>query len=260
MKKYILSLTLILLYCAVYADNRAEKWNIAKATHFIISYKHAPEDFIDKLIDNAEQYYDEITDELGFRRYDFWLWDDRAKIYIYDNSVDYQLATGQPAWSGGCAYIKGKIIHTFPYAQSFFETILPHEMGHIIFREFVGFDNPALPLWLEEGVACYQQKLKYSTANAAIRQALSEDKFMPLNKLSGFNPQSADGEAVQIFYAESFSVIDFLIRDFGRDSFVLFCRSLRDKKDLERAIAANYNFKNIDALNEAWVKYLRDEE
>ena len=33
----------------------------------------------------AESYYYEISENLGFTRYEGWTWDDRAKIYIIDD-------------------------------------------------------------------------------------------------------------------------------------------------------------------------------
>ncbi len=257
MRKFILCLSAVLISynSAIAAD---DNWHITKSTHFIVYYKNAPENFIKELIDKSEDYYNKIASDLGFTRYNFWLWDNRAKIYIHDNAADYQAATGQPKWSAGSAMPGQKIIRTFPYAQGFFEKTLPHEMGHIIFREFVGFNNPAVPLWLDEGVASYQEKLTYSRANTFLRKALEKGVFLPLERLSDFNPHlTLADESAELFYAESFSVIDFLIKEFGKDKFVSFCQDLRDKKDLERAMASSYAFSNIRELDEAWEKYLK---
>ena len=131
-------------------------------------------------------------------------------------------------------------------------------MGHIIFRVFVGFDNPAIPLWLEEGVASYQEKLTYSMANTFVRKAIEKGNFITLERLSGFSSGSRiPDEAAQLFYIESFSIVDFLIKEFGKDKFVSFCQDLRDKKNLERAIASDYPFSNIQELDEAWEKHLK---
>ncbi|MFA5145510.1 MAG: peptidase MA family metallohydrolase [Candidatus Omnitrophota bacterium] len=255
--KYCFCLLLLLAFYnfAIAADNN---WHTAKSTHFIVYYKNAPEDFITQLTNKSEDYYDKIASDLGFTRFNFWLWDNRAKIYIHDNAADYQASTGQPGWSGGSTLASAKVIYTFPYAQGFFEKTLPHEMGHIIFREFVGFDNQAIPLWLEEGVASYQEKTTYSMATAYIKKAIKEGSFMPLDKLSDFGPYlGVPDELVRLFYIESFSIVDFLIREFGRDKFVSFCQDLRDKKNLTRAIASNYPFSDLRELDDAWQKYLK---
>jgi len=259
MSKLIFSVIIFLCFFSTCQPAQAqEKWNITKSTHFIVHYKNAPNNFIDDLISKSEEYYDRIAESLGFTRFNFWLWDNRANIYIYDNAEQYQKATSQPSWSAGAAIPSQKIIHTFPYAQGFFDTILPHEMAHIIFREFVGFDNTAIPLWLDEGVASYQEKSRYDSAMRTVKRALAEGKFVPLERLNVTNPSlSLNMESAQIFYAEAVSIVDFLIKEYGRENFVGFCQYLRDKKNLERSVSLIYPFSNLKELGDAWQKYLK---
>jgi hypothetical protein len=257
MKRFILYLLVILIsYNVVHATE--DDWKKASSTHFLVYYKNAPEDFIKQLIDKSEDYYNKIAQDLGFTRFNFWLWENRAKIYIHDNPQEFQSATGQPAWSAGCAEVNTKIIHSFPYAQGFTETILPHEMGHIVFREFVGFDNPSIPLWLDEGVAAYEEHSRYISADIITREAIRTGKFINLVRLSSISQNKLqENNLVKLFYSEAVSLVDFLIKEFGRDKFVYFCQNLRDKKDLERAISASYPFSNIQELDEGWQKYLQ---
>jgi hypothetical protein len=259
MRRYSLVLFIIFLLLSRGLAS-TDDWHTAKSRHFIVYYRNAEGNFIDKLIDKAEMYYDKIADDLGFRRYNFWLWENRAKIYIYDTSQDYQIATQQPSWSSGCAKVVEKVIYTFPNAKGFFETILPHELGHIIFREFVGFDNPSIPLWLEEGVASYQERLRYSAVNKLVIKAIKENKFMNIEILSNFNLRGIqDTELVNLFYIETVSIIDYLVKEFGKDDFVSFCQKLRDKRNLEKALVATYGFRNIAQLDQAWQEYLKNE-
>jgi hypothetical protein len=254
---------LIFFFLISYQVARAEvskEWLTAKSRHFIVYYQNADERFINQLIDKSEDYYDSIALNLGFTRYDFWLWDNRAKIYIYDNAEDYQKHTGQPAWSFGSVSSRDKIISAFPTAQGFFDTILPHELGHIIFREFVGFDNPAVPLWLEEGVASYQGFLRKDIMSMMIKQAIKQEKFISLVDLSIFSPAyERDTEKVNLFYAEVASIVDYLIKEFGKENFVVFCQNLRDKKDLARALTTVYPFLNIKQLDLEWQEYLNND-
>lgn len=253
----IIFIPVIILLSLASVLAQAEKWQVYKATHFIVYYQSAKEDFIRQLTDKAEGYYEKITDDLGFRRYNFWLWDERAKIYIYDDAKGYQAATAQPEWSSGSTTVQNKTIYTFAHSEAFFNTILPHEMAHIIFREFVGFNNPAVPAWLDEGVASFQENIRKAAADNIIRQAIKEDKFMKLEDLFGINPQSIkDKEKVNLFYAEGLSLINYLIEEFGRDKFVLFCQYLRDHQDFDRAARYTYNFKNKEELGRAWQKYI----
>lgn len=256
MKKFFLASLIILLSSNLFAG-QDNSWNVSKSTHFIVYYKGAPAAFIGLVIEKSEDYYGKIADELGVKRFNFWLWDKRAKIYIYDNSKDYLSATGQPGWSAGCAQVQEKTIKTFLNSQGFQETVLPHEMGHIIFRELVGFDNGAVPIWLDEGVASYQEKQRFSGAVGFVKRSLKADNFLPLEKLSAFaSVDDASQDSAELFYAESFSIIDYLIREFGKDNFLLFCQNLKDKKDLKMALVASYPFKNIREFEDSWKKYL----
>lgn len=255
-KTILLVIVLLLLFNAFCLE---DEWHIAKSTHFVLYYKDVPSEFIDKVIEKAEDCYNKITNDLGFTRYNFWLWDKRAKIYIYRDSQDYQAATGQPDWSSGCVSVKDKIIKTYPLASGFFDTLLPHELGHIIFREFVGFDNKNIPLWLDEGVASYQEMTKRFAAKAYVRKAIKENKFIPIDRLSEINlALIQDKETIDIFYLEAVNLIDYLISQFGNTSFLNFCRALRDGKTLEQAISYTYPFRNLVELNTAWLRFLKN--
>jgi hypothetical protein len=252
---------LIWLFLALISFNLAaaqeKKWQAEKSTHFIIHYKSSSEDFIRQLAEKSEVYYNKIAEDLGFIRFNFWLWDNRAHIYVYDDAKDYQVATGQPEWSAGSAVPGHKAIYTYSGSQNFFATVLPHEMGHIIFREFVGFNNPAVPIWLDEAVASYQMDVQKASADPAVKQAIQNESFMSIEELSGYNPLLMKDEArVSLFYLEAISILNYLIKEFGKDSFVLFCQNLRDKRDLDRAFASAYPFENIRQLDQSWQEHL----
>lgn len=258
MSKIIICLLIFL--STINAYTLAEQWNDVRSTHFIVYYKGDLNDFAVKVIDKAERLYDEIADYLGFTRYNYWLWENRAMIYIYEDAEEYRSATGQPIWSSGCALTKEKTIKTYPRALGFFDTVLPHEMAHIIFREFVGFDNPNVPIWLDEGVAGYQEKAKRYNVERIIRTAITNNKFITLENLHILNPHTINNpELVDIFYAEAISIVHYLIKEFGRDRFVRFCRALRDKKTLNEVLDSAYRFTGIKELDSSWQRYLKNE-
>lgn len=237
-----------------------ERWKEYKRRHFIIYYKNAPFDFVETVEKAAEEYYRDITDNLGFTRYKGWNWEDRAKIYIYDDKDDYVEAGKQSEWSHGSAYPKDRTIRTFPLAHGFFDSILPHELGHIIFREFVGF-RAKVPLWFEEGVAMNQEKAKRWGAHGMVREAMEDGTFKPLQELTMFSLWRNQTEAyISLFYAEAASAVHYMISELGRQRFVIFCRKLKDGMKFDNALERVYiRYKNQEDLNEAWVKFLKNE-
>lgn len=236
---------------------RAEEqlWdNIEKSNHFIIYYKQASFEYMQRLVREAEHCYKKITDYLGFKRFDFWIWDNRCKIFLYPDADKYLGTTGAASWSKGHVQIKTKEISTYIWQELFFDTILPHEIGHIIFRELVGF-NKELPLWLDEGVACmqeYESRDRLNTAKCLVNLKL----YTHLDDLSKIKDSSVI--IPFIFYNQSASIIDFLLRRFGRNKFVDFCRSLRDTDDWVQSLKAVYRLKNLEELEKLWIADLTE--
>jgi len=234
-------------------------WKQYKSQHFVVYYNAAPEDFVENVAEMAESYYREITDNLGFTRHKSWNLSDRAKIYIYNDSDDYAQNARQANWSAGAASPDSKTIRTFPAAQGFFDTTLPHELGHIIFREFIGHRS-SIPLWFEEGVAMYQEKAKRWGSKKVVQGLLDNGNFIPLERLSIMRLTSrSKQEFVNLFYAESASSVYYLISELGQSRFVRFCRKLREGIKFEEALESVYvRFENIEEFNESWVKYLKN--
>ena len=131
------------------ADEIGE-WKELKGEHFIVCYLQN-EDFADDVLDKSEVYYSRIAADLNYPRYsEFWTWDKRVKIYIHPNLESFLKATGQPQWSRGMADYNNKQIISYAWSGGFLESLLPHEIAHLIFRDFVGFKSE-IPLWLDEG-------------------------------------------------------------------------------------------------------------
>jgi len=255
----LLFLLLIVFLCFVGKSYAKEEWKEYKTHHFIIYYKDAPRDFIENIEEFAEKYYTEIAHNLGFTRYQNWTFDDRAKIYVYKNQDDYIKSAKQSSWSHGIAEIRKKIIRTFPSAHGFFDSTLPHELGHIIFREFVGYSSD-IPLWMDEGIAMFQEKAKRWGAHEEVRKAMEEERFIPLMDLTKMKlTRKTKRETIELYYAQAASVVYYMIKELGEYKFVRFCRELKKGTKFERALESVYvRIHSIEDLNKLWVRYLQD--
>jgi len=237
----------------------SEAWKELKSRHFIVYYKGTSVDFARTVSDSAEEYFYQITRDLGFIRHQSWSFDERARIYIYDDKEDYIESSRQANWSAGAAYYEERTIKTYPAAAGFFDSLLPHELGHIIFYEFIGNKRAYIPRWFDEGVAMYQEKAQRWGSHQAVKKALDDKTFIPLEELSRtVLDQHSSKELVQLFYAESASAVYFLIKENGDFRFLTFCKNLKDGLTFERAMELSYpHFRTLKQLNEAWVAYLK---
>ncbi len=252
---FFILVTLLLGFLPV--SSASSEWKELKGRHFVIYYKSSPRDFIKTVLDSAEDYYYTIIDDFGFTRDKIWTWDERVKIYIYDSQDDYITGAKQAHWSAGSTMLGSKTIRTFPSAHGFFDSLLPHELGHIIFRDYVGFESK-IPLWFDEGVAMYQEKAKRWGSNQLVSQAIKEKTFKNLSELT--LTRKSTQEDVNLFYAESASIVYYLISEFGSFRFQNFCRNLKKGLSFNRSLKkAYYRFSNVEQLNKAWVSYLKND-
>ncbi len=227
-------------------------WKIEKSKHFIVHYQEASRGYISKVKRYAEHYYKSITNYLGFRRFNFWTWEERCKIYLYPNRAQYRLTTGALPWSEGRVHVISKEIVTYVGKEESLNYVLPHEMGHIIFREVVGYEK-SLPLWIDEAVAILQEKNRQGYLKAA-RKLVNTGEYIRLAELSQI--EDYQGVPPDTFYSQSASMVDFLLREFGRKTFVAFCRRLRDGERWERALLEAYKFDDLESLERVWVDSL----
>jgi hypothetical protein len=248
----------ILLAGTSYAQLNVSLPKVQKSTHCIIYYQDAPLGYVDNFISKAEYYYNSITEELGFTRFEgFWTWDKRVKIYLFKDRGNYQKMTNQPAWSGGEVNVLTREISTYINMEDFFEVILPHEMGHIIFREFIGYQRK-LPLWLDEGIASFLEKRQKQERLRIAKGIVNSNVFLDLAELGKIKRNAIF--MPDIFYAEAASIIEFLVKVYGKDKFTDFCqrlKQLRDDQDWKIALYEAYNFQNLSEMNEKWEEFLR---
>ena len=256
---YLTFIAFILLSATTcFAEDVSNSWQQIKGQEFIIYYRSSvPEDFVQTTMDTAQEEFKRVTDNLGITNNESWVFKNQVKIYIYSDKNDYVKNGGQAGWSHGVAFAQAKTIKIYPEAEGFFDTLLPHELGHIIFRDYIGF-GAVIPLWFEEGVAIYQEKAKRLGSNEAVKEAIKNGQFIPLSQLSGMRLyKDTNDQTVDLFYVESASVVYYLISELGEQEFDMLCAELKNDTPFLEALHKVYlRFKNINELNQSWVNYL----
>ncbi len=246
------------------------EWKEKKGVHFIIRYaSDIPYAWISRLLRYAENYYNKIASQIGYTRYtDFWTWDKRTEIIVYPDRRAFSEATGQPIWSRGGAirdgiFRNGRLIVTFWQEDGFLEGVLPHEISHLILHDYIG-SSQIIPVWLDEGLAQFQEKDKVAVADMVVCNAIKNgDGYIPFAEFikADFRYSGMDKEKIRLFYAQSLSVVAFLIHRYGSNSFGRLCHYLRDGMDFSIALKKAYPviFKDIFMLERKWIKYITEE-
>lgn len=236
-----------------------------RGEHFLVEFTDEQERTVaGQVLDRAELYYGKITSDIGRSRHQqSWAWDRRVRIVLYPDQFSYNRFTGQPQWSKAYAsryskFFSSRVIVSWLGQPGFLEEALPHEIAHLVLWDFLGFSSK-VPLWLEEGIAQLAESDKREIVQQAIKQVQASGQIIPLAALAGTDiVNEKDIAKVSLFYAQSLSLVLFMIEKHGRDSFRRLLRELRDGKDFEQALQTSYPlvFPSVNDLEKRWKAFL----
>ena len=241
-------------------------WLKFQGDHFMVMCESGDDqDLAQDILNHAEDYYNEIADDIGYSRYqNFWTWDNRVKIILFHTQESYVRQTGQPPWSNGFASLyselfKSRIIVSYRDQQNFTQVLLPHEITHLILHDFI--INRPIPRFFDEGVAQLEQKDDSLAHMDVMARLIVNGKIIPLQDLLAYDLKAHrnDVESVSIFYIESLYIVDFLVKTYGKDTFKELCRHLRDGDDFEQALKSSYypTIDSMQTLQEKWFEYAK---
>jgi len=240
---------------------QAQEWQEVKSEHFIVYYSDDKK-FAKKVSRQSEIYYRKIASELGYQRYsEFWTWDNRVKIYIHPSRESFLKATNQPKWSEGVANYTKKEISSYALSDNFLDALLPHEMTHLIFRDYVGFKGE-VPLWLDEGVAQWMEPRKRELVKSVVARLADQGTLLSLQRMMTEDIRnSQDSEFVGVYYVQAVSLVSFLVTKYSAARFTNFCRQLRDGKSIEESLTFAYptSIRSIKELEKKWKEYIKEE-
>lgn len=213
--------------------------------------------------DSLEKYYKRFLKDMECSS----MLKKKPRIYIFANCKDYidkVMPLGYNVENTGGIAIprsarKPAEIYSF-LDDALLDRVLPHELTHLLFNEItVGLRVGAvIPIWLNEGIAVYEESAR-SCKKAAI-EALKAEMLIPLAEIVGYAEYPADLDKNRLFYAESASVVEFLLTEYGGAKFISFSKKLvSGKKKINEALFSTYypQIKDVSQLNDAWLEFLK---
>ena len=111
-----------------------------------------------------------------------------------------------------------------------------------------------LPTWLDEGLAMYNQGPLDVTFTTNLNLAIQENRLVSVRSLA--SPFSSYSEISYVDYAESYSIVSYLISTYGKDKMFALLDTFRQGATYDGALEKVYGF-NMDSLNTAWQATLK---
>jgi len=221
-------------------------WKSLQADGVNLHWYQGDDHFGQSLHDSAVQALAWLKQQAGLTS------DSPVDLYIYGSTGDLRDAIlYEPSWIGGQAFPDQNIviIGITPEDIEWGKHAIAHELTHVLVGHFTFSCLGDVPAWLNEGLASFSEGSLEPSSQALFDQAVKNDTLIPLRALSGSfseEPTKAD-----LSYSQSYSVVNFIIQEYGQDKMNRLLMALRDGATVDDALVEVYGF-DVDGLDNAW--------
>ncbi len=197
-----------------YDDIRFD-WQILENEDIALWWHDKPASFGRRVFDIAQRALAEQRDlfraELEFP----------LRILIYNNFEEFDAWHGtSKEWVGGEAFpeigVTTQIVSGQTPDTQWLLGVVPHELSHLYFAQVTFNPRSHKPVWLNEGVAQYNEFSELGRELRTAEHAAAQGRLIPLSSLaSGFG--SYNEERLRLAYAEALSATLYLVETYGEE-------------------------------------------
>jgi len=231
-------------------DDERYEWRSLTQGEVTIYWYNGDDSFAQELMATAQDALERLAEDTGAEL------ERPAKLYIYASTTDLRGAMIYPQeWTGGVAYTRYGImaIGISPGNIDWGKTAIAHELTHLVIHQMTLNPYNDLPNWLDEGLAMRAEGELGSEFTPYLEEAIDEDSLISVQSLC--SPFSAYTEKATLSYAQSYSLVDFLITSYGRDKMLELLNTFSQGSGYDAALQKVYDF-DMDSLDSLWREYV----
>lgn len=160
------------------------------------------------------------------------------QLIVYANEDEYHKKTGQPAWSAGVTV--GNAIYT--YESPRLAGVIAHEMTHLIFFEFMG-KVAQEQRWFNEGLAVYEEEQALGRGRGELFAGMAAQLRqvpLPMESMLRLTPATEKEYTVNLWYAQAYSMVGYMIDRGSRIGFSQFLQALKDGHNYDQALLRGF--------------------
>lgn len=250
-------------------------WEIVDAD----GIKHQSEDSLVRYDDNRYEWQTLENDVIGV-----W-WHDRSESFgqtifdiaeeavanqkvLFQTDLDFQIKiviSNTPEefnswhnigfeWVGGQTFndfgITNQIVESENYQDAWLNGVIPHEISHIFFNQVVHNPTVNVPVWINEGVAQYNEFVSHEREMDLVETAATDGSLVPLAALEdGFG--SYNVERIYLSYAEAYSSAAFLVETYGNEGLSALLAAYKKGESTDEAFQTALGI-SIDQFEMKW--------
>ncbi len=230
----------------LYTDTR-HTWKSKTTGNLTLSWYQGSDSFGNDLFEAAKTALAQLEKDAGVTVRE------PVSLWIYESYDELRSAMEQGAkeWTGGVSYSDMGVI-LIGIAESnlaWGKRAVSHELSHVVIDQATHNPFGDLPRWLNEGLAMYSEGPLESQYKTSLDRAVSQGKLLTLKTISSNFP--ADSNAATLSYAESYSVLKYLIDTYGRDKMAALLNVFKEGATYDGALKKVYGM-DTDGLDTAW--------
>ena len=221
-------------------------WKSLTQNNISLFWYDGDQSFSQELMDFADSALEKLAQDTGAHL------EQEVSIYIYANSKDLLGALIYPQeWTGGVTFSQYGIIviGISPDNLAWGKEAVTHELAHLVTYQMTYNPYSDIPTWLNEGLSMYAQGPLDPIFQSLFDKAISENRLFSVQTLSSDFPADPDG--ARLSYAESYSLIQFLIQNYGEQKMLSLLSTFKQGSTYDNALEAVYGF-NTSGLDSLW--------
>ena len=234
-------------------DDGRHEWREKQSSSFNLYWYKGDSHFAEQLIEAGEDALSLLEDDIGAKP------ERTIEVYVYGSTEALQGSLIYPQeWTGGLAYTEyGIVALGISTSQlSWGEGAMAHEMAHLVVHQATmnGY-GLVLPTWLDEGLAMYAEgELTEQYSSMLDKAKAGRIALISVRSLSSEFP--ADYDSALLAYAESYSLVDYLLdHKGGGEKMLALLQTIRDGSGYVEALQAVYVL-SIAQLDSQWRQHL----
>jgi hypothetical protein len=231
-------------------DDERYAWRSLTESNITLYWYEGSDSFAEELMSAARQGIDRLSKETGAYL------EKPVKIYIYAGSGALRGAMIFPQeWTGGAAYthLGTIVLGIAPNDIEWGKRALVHELAHLITNQMVFNPYNNIPNWLNEGLSMYAEGQLEDVYRSYLQKAVDDDALISVRTLS--SPFSAFAEQSYLSYAQSYSLVNFLVNNYGQEKMFELLATFKQGSTGDGALMDVYGF-DMDGLDEIWQVFI----
>ncbi len=231
----------------VYRDIRFD-WSEVSADGVTVNYYSGTEAQARSMLDLAIETIASMSDLLG-AAVEF-----PVKVWIYDSARDMKPALAKRSEtfeeSITTAGVRVSSDTVLVLGNVEYDT-LRHELTHVVTAVAGESAFGSLPAWLDEGTAVYSQE-DPGGYKRALDRAVARGNVLSVRAITSY---PGDPAKVELFYGQSWSLVSFLIEQYGPERFAQLFAEIKKGKRIDSALESVYGF-DQDGLEDEWRAFM----